>query len=222
MRPAEMGAGREAFGPGGQIRENGGGNAVARSKIYEEICSERRDVNTEVLEQVVSLAVEIAREGREGRKIGTLLVVGDSGEVMRHSKPMILDPLQGHAEEVKRIDDPNVRETVKELAQLDGAFVVSNSGVVLSAARYIDAASGDLNVPLGLGSRHMAGASISRRTDAVAVVVSESSMVRMFDDGEVVAEIVPELWMIDGYRSRLEGETFTRREEDVTVIGRAE
>lgn len=195
---------------------------MARSKIYQEICSERRDVNTEVLEQVVSLAVEIAREGREGRKIGTLLVVGDSGEVMRHSKPMILDPLQGHPEEDKRIEDSNMRETIKELAQLDGAFVVSNSGVVLSAARYIDAASGDLNVPLGLGSRHMAGASISRRTDAVAVVVSESSMVRMFDDGEVVAEIVPELWMIDGYRSRLEGQTFTRREEDVTVIGRAE
>lgn len=202
--------------------ESEGGDGVARSKIYQEICSERRDVNTEVLEQVVSLAVEIAREGREGRKIGTLLVVGDSGEVMRHSKPMILDPLQGHPEEDKRIEDSNMRETIKELAQLDGAFVVSNSGVVLSAARYIDAASGDLNVPLGLGSRHMAGASISRRTDAVAVVVSESSMVRMFDDGEVVAEIVPELWMIDGYRSRLEGQTFTRREEDVTVIGRAE
>ena len=173
-------------------------------------------------EQVVSLAVEIAREGREGRKIGTLFVVGDSGEVMRRSKPMILDPLQGHPEEDRRIEDPNVRETIKELAQLDGAFVVSNAGVVLSAARYIDAASGSLDVPLGLGSRHMAGASISRQTDAVAVVVSESSMVRMFDDGELVSEIVPELWMIEGYRSRLEGRTETRQEEDVTVISRAD
>jgi hypothetical protein len=56
----------------------------------------------------------------------------------------------------------------------------------------------------------------------VAVVVSESSMVRMFDDGELVSEIVPELWMIDGYTSRMEGRIFTRRDEDVTVIGRAE
>lgn len=195
---------------------------MTRSELYQEICSERRGVNTRVLEQVVSLAVEIAREGREGRKIGTLLVVGDAGEVMRRSKPMILDPLQGHPEEDKRIDDPNVRETIKELAQLDGAFVVSNAGVILSAARYIDAASDSLDVPLGLGSRHMAGASISRQTDAVAVVVSESSMVRMFDDGQLVSEIVPELWMIDGYRSRVEGETFTRSDEEVTVIGRAE
>ncbi len=195
---------------------------MSRSEVYEQICSERREVNTRVLKQVVSLAVEIAREGREGRKIGTLFVVGDSGEVMRRSKPMILDPLQGHPEEDRYVEDPNVRETIKELAQLDGAFVVSNAGVVLSAARYIDAASDSLDLPLGLGSRHMAGASISHQTDAVSVVVSESSMVRMFDDGELVSEIVPELWMIDGYRSRLEGQTRTRQEEEVTVISRAE
>jgi DNA integrity scanning protein DisA with diadenylate cyclase activity len=115
-----------------------------------------------------------------------------------------------------------MRETIKELAQLDGAFVVSNSGVVLSAARYIDASSEDLDLPLGLGSRHVAGASISRQTSAVSVVVSESSLVRMFDDGELVSEKVPELWMIDGYTSRMDGRTFTRRDEDIAVIGRAE
>jgi diadenylate cyclase len=195
---------------------------MGKTKLFGDICSEKRKVNTDVLEQTVSLAVEIAREGREGRKIGTLFVVGDSGSVIERSKPLILDPLQGHPEEHKQIDNPNMRETIKELAQLDGAFLVSNAGVVLSAARYIDAASDNLHMPLGLGSRHMAGASISRQTNAVAVVVSESSMVRMFDDGELVSEIVPELWMIDGYKSQMEGRTFTRRDEDVTVIGRAE
>ena len=195
---------------------------MGKTQIYEEICSEKRQVNAKVLKHTISLAVEIAREGREGRKIGTLFVVGDSGEVMRRSKPMILDPLQGHADEDKQIEDPDTRETIKELAQLDGAFLVSNSGVVLSAARYIDAASDNLDLPLGLGSRHMAGASISQQTSAVSVVVSESSMVRMFDDGELVSEIVPELWMIEGYTSRMEGRTFTRSDEDVTVIGRAE
>jgi len=195
---------------------------MGRTQIFEEICSEKRQVNAKVLKQTISLAVEIAREGREGRKIGTLFVVGDSGEVMRRSKPMILDPLQGHADEDKQIEDPDTRETIKELAQLDGAFLVSNSGVVLSAARYIDAASDSLDLPLGLGSRHMAGASISQQTSAVSVVVSESSMVRMFDDGELVSEIVPELWMIEGYTSRMEGRTFTRSDDDVTVIGRAE
>jgi diadenylate cyclase len=196
--------------------------SMGKTKVFEEICSRQREVNARVLEQTVSLAVEIAREGREGRKIGTLFVVGDSGEVIKRSKPLILDPLHGHPDESKHIENPDMRETIKELAQLDGAFLISNAGVVLSAARYIDAASDSLDLPLGLGSRHVAGASISRQTRAVAVVVSESSMVRMFDDGELVSEIVPELWMIDGYTSRMEGRIFTRRDEDVTVIGRAE
>jgi DNA integrity scanning protein DisA with diadenylate cyclase activity len=195
---------------------------MGKTQVYEEICSDKRQVDADVLKQTVSLAVEIAREGREGRKIGTLFVVGDSRAVIKRSKPLILDPLQGHPDEDKQIVSPDMRETIKELAQLDGAFLVSNSGVVLSAARYIDAASDSLNLPLGLGSRHMAGASISQNTNAVAVVVSESSMVRMFDDGELVSEIVPELWMIDGYTTRMDGRTFVRRDEDVTVIGRAE
>ncbi len=190
--------------------------------LFKEICSEKRHVNTRVLEQTITLAVEIAREGREGRKIGTLFVVGDTEEVMRNSRPLILDPLFGHPDEQKHIADPNLRETLKELAQLDGAFVVSDEGVAVSAARYVDTVSDDLDVPLGLGSRHWAAASVSKRTGAVAVAVSESSTVRMFDDGELVSEIIPEIWMLGGYSTRLEGETFIRREEDITVISRAE
>ena len=194
-----------------------------KNNLFKEICSERRGINTHVLEQTVTLAVEIAREGREGRKIGTLFVVGDSDEVLRTSRPLILDPLAGHPDEAKHIADPNVRETLKELAQLDGAFVVSDRGVVLSAARYIDTVSDHLNVPLGLGSRHMAAASVSHRTNAVAVAVSESSMVRVFDDGELVSEITPELWMLGRYSSHLEGQSTVRRiDEDVTVVSRTE
>ncbi len=192
------------------------------ASIFDEICSENREVNTEVLEHVVALAVEIAREGREGRKIGTLFVVGDTDTVMSKSRPMILDPLLGHPEANKHISDPNLRETLKELAQLDGAFLVSDAGVVVSAARYIDSVSDALELPLGLGSRHMAGASVSSRTRAVAVVVSESSMVRVFDNGELISEIIPEVWMWNGFNSRLTGETSTRQDKDVTVISRAE
>ena len=193
-----------------------------RSDLFKEICTERRGVNTRILKQTVTLAVEIAREGREGRKIGTLFVVGDSDAVLGNSRPLILDPLAGHPDEAKHIADPNVRETLKELSLLDGAFVVSDEGVVLSAARYIDALSDNLDLPLGLGSRHMAGASVSHRTNAVAVVVSESSMVRVFDDGELVSEITPELWMLGRYSSYLAGQATVRQAEDVTVMSRAE
>ncbi len=189
-----------------------------------EVCSGRSGVDPDTLEAVVSLAVEIAREGREGRKIGTLFVVGDTDAVLAQSRPLVLDPLYGHPDDVRRVADPAFRETVKELAQLDGGFVVRNDGVVVSAARYIDASSDGVDIPLGLGSRHMAGASITLRTHSVAVVASESSVVRMFDRGEIVAEILPELWMLRRYAadlglpSLLDGRAERSQSDDGSVI----
>lgn len=190
--------------------------------LFCEICSEKRGVNLETLKQVIILAVEIAREGREGRRLGTMFVIADSAEVMSHSRSLILDPLYGHADDLKRVADPDMRETVKELAQLDGAFIVSDGGVVISACRYIDAFSEGIKLPLGLGSRHMAAASITKQTRAVAVVVSESSVVRVFDDGEIISEIIPELWMFARYSSHLSGRVSERAEEDLTVVSKAE
>jgi len=174
-------------------------------ELFCDVCSAKRGVNPKTLEQIIVLAVEIAREGREGRKIGTAFVVGDEVEVLRRSRNLILDPLLGHPGHVKRIDDPNLRETLKELAQLDGAFVVSDEGIVVSAARYLDASSQGVTLPLGFGSRHMAAASITKQTNAVAVVVSESSIVRVFDDGELISEIIPELWLFSRYGHHLSG-----------------
>ena len=168
-------------------------------------CSEER---RRTLEEVVNLAVELAREGREGRKIGTLFVIGDVDVVREQSRPLILDPLFGHDEELLRIDRPDLRETVKELAQLDGAFLLADDGTFVSAGRFIDV---DVTAPEnflpGLGTRHAAAASISRTTGAIAVVVSQSSVVRVYSRGEVRAEIIPELFLMS------KGSLFTRQAE---------
>ena len=194
----------------------------APEEVFCDVCNDKRGVNTETLKNVIILAVEIAREGREGRKIGTLFVIGDAEAVLLRSRTLILDPLFGHPDHLKHVDDPDMRETMKELAQLDGAFVVADNGVVLSACRYIDAFSEGINLPLGLGSRHMAAASITRQTTAVAVVVSESSIVRVFDEGEIVSEIIPELWMFARYGSHLAGRVSQVVEEDLTVLAKSE
>ena len=131
--------------------------------------------------------------------------------VLERSRPLILDPLVGHAPQAKSIRDPNLRGTIKELAQLDGAFVVS-------ACRYLDATASDVVPPFGLGSRHVAGGSISQATDAVAVVVSESSMVRVFDDGRMVAEIIPELWLMDRYNVQFRAPYREERQGDLAVL----
>lgn len=162
---------------------------------FDRTCTPERGIDRAVLEMVVSIAVEIAREGREGRKIGTLFVVGDIENVLDRSRPLLLDPLYGHASELLQIRRPEFRETVKELAQLDGAFVVDARGTFVSATRYLEV---DPRTPLlpGLGTRHAAAASITAETRAVAIVVSQSSIVRVYAEGGIRAEIVPELFLL--------------------------
>ena len=165
--------------------------------MFDIISSLKTKCNPATLEKTLHLAIEIAREGREGKRIGTFFVVGDEKNVLNMSRNMILDPLLGHPDDTKRIDDPDMRETIKELSQLDGAFIVSDKGVVISACRYIDSSAKGIELPLGLGSRHVAGASISKETKAVSIVVSESSVIRIFIAGKLVTEIMPELWLVD-------------------------
>jgi diadenylate cyclase len=155
------------------------------------------------LHAVTDLAIEIAREGREGRKIGTLFTVGSEESVLQHSRSLILDPLAGHDATDCRIEDTNVRETIKELAQLDGGFVVSRDGVVLSACRYFESSLQPGPQSLGLGTRHIAAASISARTGAIAIVVSESAIVRLYAAGTLFTEILPELWLMHRYMSHI-------------------
>jgi diadenylate cyclase len=173
--------------------------------MFDQICKMIDGCPSLVLEQTIQLGVELAREGREGCKVGTIFVLGDEEAVMKESSPLILDPLQGHPTESKKIDDFNMRETAKELSQLDGAFVISADGIVISAARYLKADSTGIDVPLGLGTRHMAAAAITRATKSVAVVVSKSSVVRVFHGGKIIGEIIPEMWMLGQESIQVEG-----------------
>lgn len=185
--------------------------------MFESILCQVTEYDTEVLESLIELAVEIAREGREGRRIGTLFTLGDEQAVLANSRPLILDPLSGHPEDLRQLNDPNLRGTIKELAQLDGAFVVSANGVILSACRYLDSTGAKVELPLGLGSRHIAAANISTVTNAVGIVVSESAVVRLFCHGKLVGEIIPELWMIDR-TAQLQGPTKKETFGELTVV----
>ncbi|HEY8671034.1 MAG TPA: diadenylate cyclase [Terriglobales bacterium] len=185
--------------------------------MFESILCQITEYDPEILDTLIELAVEIAREGREGRRIGTIFTLGDEQAVLAKSRSLILDPLSGHPESSRHISNPNLRGTIKELAQLDGGFVVSHDGVVLSACRYLDAISSGVDVPLGLGSRHIAAANMSAVTNAVGIVVSESSVVRLFCHGKLVGEIIPELWMID-HTARMSGPVKKETFGDLTVL----
>jgi DNA integrity scanning protein DisA with diadenylate cyclase activity len=149
-------------------------------------------VPLETLKTVVDLAVEIGREGREGKPVGTLFVVGDARRVLAHSSPTGFDPVKGYPRKERNLSDPRVREGIKEAAQMDGAFIIGADGTVEAAARYIDCTASGLTLSKGLGTRHWAAAAVSRETNAVAVAVSESNgTVRIFQNGEVVLRVEP-------------------------------
>ena len=185
--------------------------------MFESILCQVTEYDPAVLESLLELAVEIAREGREGRRVGTLFTLGDEAAVLVRSRPLILDPLSEHPESSRHITNLNLRGTIKELAQLDGGFVVSHAGIVLSACRYLDAVAADVVVPLGLGSRHIAAANMSAATNAVGIVVSESSVVRLFCHGQLVGEIIPEIWMME-HAAHLRGTVKRERVGDLTVL----
>jgi diadenylate cyclase len=185
--------------------------------MFESILCQVTEYDPDILNSLIELAVEIAREGREGRRIGTLFTLGDEQAVLAKSRSLILDPLSGHPESSRHVSNPNLRGTIKELAQLDGGFIVSHDGVVLSACRYLDAIGSEVDVPLGLGSRHIAAANMSAVTNAVGIVVSESSVVRIFCHGKLVGEIIPELWMID-HTVRLRGPVKKETFGELTVL----
>jgi diadenylate cyclase len=177
--------------------------------ILDDIDLRDSNASPHTLTAVTDLAIEIAREGREGRRIGTLFTVGAEMRVLRHSRCLILDPLAGHPIQQRQVEAPDVRETIKELAQLDGGFIITGGGIAFSACRYFESTLPRSEQPLGLGTRHIAAASISAATGAVAVVVSESSIVRLYAGGTLITEILPELWLLHRYMPHIAEATLT-------------
>jgi DNA integrity scanning protein DisA with diadenylate cyclase activity len=151
------------------------------------------DIKQEVFEAVLNIALEIGREGRGGKLIGTAFLIGDSKKVLGRSRQLILNPFEGHIIGERVVTSPEIKETVKELAQLDGVFVVAEDGVIEAAGRYLDVNTSKVDIPRGLGTRHSAVAAMTIATDAVGVTVSQSGgVVRIFKDGEVVMAIEPQ------------------------------
>ena len=151
-------------------------------------------VPLETLRAVVELATEIGQEGREGKPVGTMFVVGDTDKVLTMSRSLNFNPFRGYSRRERDIRDRKVREQIKDIAQLEGAFLIRRDGVAEAACMYIDAPAPKETVAVskGWGTRHLTAAAISKITKAVAVVVSQSSgRVLIFQNGIVVLQIEP-------------------------------
>lgn len=150
-----------------------------------------KHIQAEVLERIINLASQLGSEGREGKPVGGLFVIGDSERVISMTRQLVLNPFQGYPEKDRNILDESFEETVKEFSTIDGAFIIRGDGVVETCGAYLKTASQkEFELPRGLGARHHAAAAITAVTDGIAVVVSESTgTVTIFRSGKILTEI---------------------------------
>ncbi|MEN6375451.1 MAG: diadenylate cyclase [Smithella sp.] len=147
-------------------------------------------VRPEVFNTVLNIACEIAAQGRESRKVGTIFVLGDEEKVLQLSRQMIINPFLGYTEDERNILNPELMETIKEFSAIDGAFIIKENGAIITAGRHLNAALDSRDFPAGLGSRHIAAAGITNVTKAIAIVVSQSSgNVSVFKNGKLFVTI---------------------------------
>lgn len=150
----------------------------------------REATDPAAFDALLGLCVELGREGKEGKKVGLLVTIGDHESVLAYSQPLVLNPFEGHPEEDRTILSAAARRAMREFSGMDGAFVLRSDGVVVAAGRYLEEIAPEQAVPSGLGARHRAAAGISAATRCIAFVVSESTGdTRIFGGGRLVMTI---------------------------------
>lgn len=143
-----------------------------------------------VFQRVLSLALELSSEGREGKPAGTIFVIGSYRELEKYCQQNIFNPFKGYPERERNILREEMAETVKEFANIDGAFVIKGNGVIVSAGTTLRPSLGGDDLPQGLGARHAAASAITASAKCLAITVSESTgAVRVWRRGQMVTEI---------------------------------
>lgn len=147
------------------------------------------NVDSAAFESIINIALELAKEGREGKKVGTAFIIGDLESIRPYIKQLIFNPFMGYAQEQKLIKDPLLKETIKEFSQLDGVFIINKDGTIHSAGTYINVDSANIDIGSGFGTKHRCCAALTKTIPAIAVIVSESGVVRIIKDGKIIAKL---------------------------------
>lgn len=151
-------------------------------------------IQPSVLEAGITIASKIGRAARRGKRVGAILMLGDSLQVMEGSRQLIPNPFKGHEDDLRRLTNPAMHDTLIELAKLDGAFVIRGDGFIQSAAVFLATGESELQIPVGLGTRHTAAAAVTARTNATAIIVSATDgNVRVFANGKLVMRLDPDV-----------------------------
>jgi len=152
-------------------------------------------IRPEVLEATLTVASRIGRVVRRGaERIGAIFILGDSLSVLKDSRQLVPNPFHGHEERLRRITNPEIHDALVELSKLDGAFVIRGDGYIKSAGVFLTISDTEVQLPSGLGTRHLAAAATTASTASTAIVVSATDgNVRAFTDGQLVLQMDPDV-----------------------------
>jgi DNA integrity scanning protein DisA with diadenylate cyclase activity len=167
-----------------------GGEVRISTDTWKDLVVADTDVRDVVFDAVFHICTEISIEGREGKAVGTTFLIGDTKNVLDKSRQIILNPFEGHKPESRVVMNTDLKENIKALAQLDGAFVITGDGFVESVGRYITVDTSTVKLPPGMGTRHNSVAAITAVTKAVGIVVSQSGGgITVFRNGQILKKI---------------------------------
>lgn len=171
-------------------RRRGSNEVRISTDTWKDMVVADTDVKEDVFDAVFHICTEISIEGREGKPVGTTFLIGDTKNVLEKSRQIILNPFEGHRPELRVVTNDSLKENIKALAQLDGAFVITGDGFVESVGRYITVDSSSVSLPPGMGTRHNSVAAITAVTHAVGIVVSQSGGgITVFREGRILKKI---------------------------------
>ena len=166
------------------------GEVRISTDTWKDIVIAETDVKEEVFDAVFHISTEISIEGREGKSVGTTFLLGDADNVMAKSRQISLNAFEGQKPESRSITNQDIKENIKEFAQLDGAFVIDGDGYIRAQSRYITVDTSNVTLPKGMGTRHNSVAAMTQVTNTVGIVVSQSGGgITIFKNGLILKKI---------------------------------
>ncbi|HSM56187.1 MAG TPA: diadenylate cyclase [Candidatus Sulfomarinibacteraceae bacterium] len=152
-------------------------------------------IRPNAMEATLAVASKIGRVVRRGSdRIGAIFMLGDSDAVLAGSRQLVPNPFSGHEGAMRTIANEGLHDALIELAKLDGAFVLRGDGFIRAAAVFLASNMPEetVEIPTGLGARHLVAATMTARTEATAVVVSATDgNIRVFAGGRLVLQLDP-------------------------------
>ncbi|OPY38495.1 MAG: aerobic respiration control sensor protein ArcB [Methanoregula sp. PtaU1.Bin051] len=171
-------------------RRRGSGEIRISTDTWKDQVVSDTDIREDVFDTVFHICTEISIEGREGKAVGTTFLIGDAKNVLDKSRQIMLNAFEGHKPELRMVTNPDLKENIKEFAQLDGAFVITGDGFIEASGRYITVDTSCVTLPKGMGTRHNSVAAITSVTDSVGIVVSQSGGgITIFKNGQILKKI---------------------------------